>query len=181
MSGRPSKSVKVLRMEGRSHRTKRELAQRERLEEANLTGQMLREEKAVRDDPVAHKEFIRVRKLLKLIEKDDDLYGAEINLYCQLKSEIEREESERGKLAADLDRFRDACDRFEEAEDILAGAKVMQSMRTQINQYESRIQQKRRMRMDIEKNNLMNIAASLRSVPKATEKKKNLLAEALGG
>lgn len=43
------------------------------------------------------------------------------------------------------------------------------------------IQAKRRMLAEIEKENVMTIAASLRSVPKKPEKKTNPLKEALGG
>ena len=44
---------------------------------------------------------------------------------------------------------------------------------------DKQIQAKRKMLMDIEKENIMTIASSLRSIPKKAEKKKNLLLEAL--
>ena len=43
------------------------------------------------------------------------------------------------------------------------------------------IQAKRKMLLDIEKENIMTIASSLRSVPKKAEKKMNPLLEALNG
>ena len=43
------------------------------------------------------------------------------------------------------------------------------------------IQAKRRMLSDLEKENIMTIASSLRSIPKKVEKKTNPLKEALGG
>ena len=45
---------------------------------------------------------------------------------------------------------------------------------------DKQVQSKRKMLLDIEKENVMTIAASLRSIPKKTEKK-NPLREALSG
>ena len=47
--------------------------------------------------------------------------------------------------------------------------------------YDSAIQSKRKMLLDIEKENIMTIAAALRSIPKKSGDKKNALLEALGG
>ena len=46
---------------------------------------------------------------------------------------------------------------------------------------DKQVQTKRKMLLDIEKENIMTIASSLRSVPKKTDKKKNPLMEALAG
>ena len=46
---------------------------------------------------------------------------------------------------------------------------------------DKQIQTKRKMLMDIEKENVMTIASSLRSVPKKVDAKKNALKEALTG
>lgn len=72
----PTKPVNVIRMEGKSHRTKRELKSRENAEKRLLTGEKLKERKEVKSDPVAHKEFLRIKKLLEKIEKNDDLYSS---------------------------------------------------------------------------------------------------------
>ena len=45
--------------------------------------------------------------------------------------------------------------------------------------YDRQIQTKRKMLFDIEKENVMTIAAALRSIPKQPETKKNALREAL--
>ena len=47
--------------------------------------------------------------------------------------------------------------------------------------YDKQIQAKRKMMLDIEKENVMTIASSLRSVPKKQEEKKSALREALRG
>lgn len=65
----PSKPVNVIRLEGKSHRTKREMAERAKAEEQLLTGKMLKERKEVKENEFAHKEFVRLQKLLKSIEK----------------------------------------------------------------------------------------------------------------
>ena len=51
----------------------------------------------------------------------------------------------------------------------------------QLIAFDKQVQAKRKMLFDIEKENIMTIAASLRSVPKKAEEKKNPLMEALGG
>ena len=91
----PTKPVNVIRMEGKSHRTKRELKSRENAEKKLLTGGKLKERKEVKSDPIAHKEFLRIKKLLEKIEKNDDLYSSVINRYCQLYAECKDFEEKR--------------------------------------------------------------------------------------
>ena len=50
-----------------------------------------------------------------------------------------------------------------------------------MNACDKLLQQKRKMLLDIEKENIMTIASALRSVPKKAENKTNTLREALGG
>ena len=42
----------------------------------------LKESEEVKNNPKAHQEFLRVKKLLSGIDKSDDLYGSVINRYC---------------------------------------------------------------------------------------------------
>ena len=51
------KSADIIRMEGKSHRTKKELRQREQAEKALLTGIPLKERQEVKDNEIAHKEW----------------------------------------------------------------------------------------------------------------------------
>ena len=74
MGGRPSKPVAVIRKEGKSHRTKAELNAREKGEAAFATGIPIKEKEETKKNVVAHKEFLRVTKLLNKIEKCDALY-----------------------------------------------------------------------------------------------------------
>lgn len=177
----PSKPVNVIRLEGKSHRTKRELAERERAEEQLLTGKILKESKETRENEKAHKEFLRIQKLLKSIEKDDDLYGATINRYCQLLAECSDFQEKREQMYEQMKKLEDSYDNFVDGDDLKSYFQLQSSMQKNLISLDKQVQAKRKMLLDIEKENIMTIASSLRSVPKKTEKKKNPLLEALAG
>ena len=170
-------------MEGRSHRTKRELRQREAAESALLTGIPLRETTETRENKIAHKEFLRITKLLARIEKNDDLYGAMINRYCILDAENKEVEQKRERF------YQQLCEFQEKAEELIDKGEmtykeyyqIENSMQKNLISLDRQVQAKRRMMADIEKENVMTIASSLRSIPKKPEKKTNPLKEALGG
>lgn len=71
--GRPSKPAGLLKSEGKSHRTKQELAFRKQQEEATLTGKKLEEPRAVKDLKIAHATFLKTRRLLDAINKNESL------------------------------------------------------------------------------------------------------------
>lgn len=175
----PSKPANVIRMEGKSHRTKRELAERERAECQLLTGKVLREQKEVREKELAHKEFQRIRKLLKSIDKDDDLYGATINRYCLLQAECIEFQEKREKFYEQIEELEKDRESFANTDDLGTYYKLQMNMQKNILALDKQVQTKRKMLLDIEKENIMTIASSLRSVPKKAEKKKNPLLEAL--
>jgi len=177
----PSKPANVIRMEGKSHRTKRELKERERAEEQLLTGRILRETDEVKANPVAHKEFQRIKKLLKSIEKDDDLYGSVINRYCILQAECQDFAEKREQMYQSILRLEESYDHYVRNEMVHVYYKTIAEMQKSMLNLDKQVQTKRKMLMDIEKENVMTIAASLRSIPKKTEKKKNPLLEALSG
>lgn len=87
MAGRGSKPVQLIKLEGKSHRTKKELEHREKAEKSLYTGTNFKESTAVKSDPVAHKEFLRLKKLYKKIEYVDGLDEQIINRYCMLVSQ----------------------------------------------------------------------------------------------
>jgi phage terminase small subunit len=74
-------------LEGKSHRTKAELDYRERAEKSLYTGIDFKESSAVKSDPIAHKEFLRLKKLYKEIQYVDGLDEQIINRYCLMVSE----------------------------------------------------------------------------------------------
>lgn len=88
MAGRPSKPVQLIKLEGnKDRRTKAELDHREKMEKALYTGMNFKESPVVKSDPIAHKEFLRLKKLYKQIEYVDGLDEQIINRYCLLVSQ----------------------------------------------------------------------------------------------
>nr|DAF09840.1 MAG TPA: terminase small subunit [Caudoviricetes sp.] len=148
-----------------------------------LTGIPLKERPEVRENETAHKEFLRLKKLLEKIDKFDDMYGAVINRYCILYAETKEFEEKKERF------YRQLCDLEEnkkeliETEQMTYGEfyKTEMSMQKNLIALDRQMQAKRRMLSDIEKENIMTIASSLRSVPKTEAKKSNPLREALGG
>lgn len=179
----PPKPVKVLEMEKRSHRTKKEIAERRNAEAALLTGVKLREKEEVRNNPTAHKEFARLRRLLKKIEKDDDLYGETINRYCILVAECQDFQDKRERIYQQLCEFQKKMDGLVEKQELTwkEAYQIEAAMQRNLLTVDRQVQTKRKMMLDMEKENVMTIASSLRSIPKKTEKKKSALLEALSG
>lgn len=177
----PPKPANVIKLEGKSHRTKAELNQRQQAEESLLTGKVLKETKEVRQNELAHKEFLRLQKLLKTIEKDDDLYGSTINRYCLMLAECTEFQEKREKMYEQMCELEESRDSFAKTEDLATYYKLQNNMQKNLIALDRQVQAKRKMLLDIEKENVMTIASSLRSIPKKQQKKKNALLEALGG
>lgn len=172
----PPKPAKLIALEGKSHRTKKELRDREKAEAALLTGKILKETEEVKNNEIAHKEFLRIKKLLRSIEKNDDLYGSTINRYCLLLAECSDFEKKREVIFERQKELEKRKDDMEFSEYINLQNDLIKSMLA----LDKQVQAKRKMLLDIEKENVMTIAASLRSIPKKTERK-NPLREALSG
>lgn len=173
----PPKPAKIIELEGKSHRTKKEIRARKEAEASLLTGERLKESKEVKENPKAHKEFLRIKKLLESIEKNDDLYGRVINRYCLLLAECTEFEEKREKMEETAEKLEEHASDME-YEDY---CRLKIDLSKQLIAFDKQVQAKRKMLFDIEKENIMTIAASLRSVPKKAEEKKNPLMEALGG
>lgn len=184
----PPKPFTVLTSEKKSHRTKQELLLRKSGEDALITGKALAERPEVKKNKVAHKEFKRVNDLLKFIEKNDAIYEPVINRYCMIQAECRDLEIQRESInnLVDLlkEEFNNAIDYVpieERADSIMKFGKSMSDFTYTTIDIDKQIQTKRKMLLDIEKENVMTIAAALRSIPKKTESKKSALLEALGG
>lgn len=188
MGGRPSKPYNVISLEGKSHRTKAELKQREENEQAVLTGVLMKARKEVKENPVALKEFRRISNLLKSIEKNDAIYEAVINRYCLIYAECCDFEEKRESFYRDLEELTEDKDRLVASDDNESGEislstyyKMKHNMQQSILGLDKVLQSKRKMLMDIEKENIMTIASALRNIPKSVDKDKpNPLLEALG-
>lgn len=158
----PPKPIVVLETEKKSHRTKAEKEQRRKAEEALLTGQAMREKPQVKKNDTAHKEFLRIKKLLEKIDKNDDLNANVINRYCLLYAECIDFEEKR-------EAFYRRAEELEGRSDIdldMNYYKTLATLQSQVISIDKQIQAKRKMMLDIEKECLMTVAAALRSIPK---------------
>lgn len=173
----PTKPTSVIKMEGKSHRTKAELKQREAAESALATGLPLKVRAEVKNNKAAFKEFKRVSMLLETIGKNDALLENVINRYCQITAEILDFEVKREEFSHGISQLQAAHDDDVEAhpnidERVLSDMEYFNTiakMESNLLALDKRIQDKRKMLLDIEKENIMTIAAQLRSIPKKVE------------
>ncbi|MBQ8177241.1 MAG: hypothetical protein IJ035_09450 [Oscillospiraceae bacterium] len=183
---RPSKSTATIRAEGKSHRTKAELATREQHENNFKTGKALVERPEVKSNKVAHKEFLNFRAKLKKIDKDDDLYSAPANRYCQMYWDYCEKSELANKLTKKIDEFLEELENSEftsakaKATAITAFVQAAKDLVGQIKALDPIIMNKHKAMLDIEKEMGMTVSASLRIIPKTpTEDKNNELMKAL--
>jgi len=167
---RPSKAVST----SKGHRTKGEIEHREAAEKSLASGYALAERKSVQESPIAHAEFERVNKLLVAIGKNDALIEPIINRYCQMTAECADFEHKREMFSDNLEKLMD-----DEEMDSGQKFKLEAQMQRSILDVDKQIQAKRKMLFDIEKENCMTVAATLRAIPKAPASKDNPLLEAL--
>lgn len=179
----PTKPFAVLSGEKKSHRTKAELKQRKEAEEALTSGNILKEKTEVRKNGKAHKEFLRINKLLKDIQKNDALYENIINRYCMILAECEEYEEKQQSFYRDLEELTKSKEHLIDSEEMSQGSyfRMKLNMQKSILSLDKQLQAKRKMLLDIEKENIFTIASALRSIPKKQEKTSNPLLDALNG
>ena len=170
---RPSQSILTLQ----GHRTKQELAIRRQGEAGTLTGEPMRERGDVRNNLDAHKEFMRLRKLFRRIEKDDAIYAQPINDYCLLHAECLAIAGKIERIENDLDYLEARAAEMDPVEYL----QLRNALYDKELKQSAELDKKRDKKRAIEDKNLMNIQSALRAVPKKPEEKKNPLKEALGG
>ena len=169
--GRPTKPLALVK----GHRTKEEKKVREKAEKNLLTGVTLKEWPEVRSDPDAHKEFLRIKKVLKAIDKDDALHEGVINRYCQLLSECKYLEQMKLQCNADIVEISQALTNRQI--NFLSYMDRKQAIQQNYLTLDKQLMNKRKMMLDIEKENIMTIQSALRSIPKKpVEKKKSGMA-----
>jgi hypothetical protein len=168
----PPKPFEVLTTERKSHRTKAELNQRKQGEEALSSSVALKERSEVKNNEFAHKEFIRINKLLKNINKNDALYEPIINRYCMILAELNDFEKRRDNFYHDILELEADKENLVDGDEFTLPMyyKLKLNLHKSIIDLEGTIQQKRKMLLDIEKENIMTIASALRSIPKKVEK-----------
>ena len=177
--GRPSKPAELLKSEGKSHRTKQELAFRKQQEEATLTGKKLEEPRAVKDLKIAHATFLKTRRLLDAINKNDELYSAATCRYCTNTQKLADAEESIQVLKTELEVLRESRSSYVENKAIPDYYRMLTKLEDTITRKEQLAAGIRKELTDFEKENCMTIASSLRSIAKQPEKKANPLLEAL--
>ena len=167
---RAGKPVKLLKLEGKSNKTKAELEFREKQEESMMTKQAIKAWPEVWNDPVARREMTRLRNLLKIIGKNDALYEGIINRYCLLHSECFQIEDRIEHLTEEQSLMRASYENGElEAEKYHS---LQANLGRQILKWDGKLMEKRRMMFQIEKENVMTVLASLRAIPKQPPEEK---------
>ena len=179
---RPSKPVGVIESEGKSHRTKEELKFREEMEKSTLSGEPLFERQEVRKNKIAHKEFLRIKKLMASIDKSDGLYSSGINTSCMLYAEICKLQQDIVEIDLLVEQAREKFYKKEvvTAEEVERFTNQIIKLLSQETTIMSLIDKKRSMMLAIDKENVMTISASLRSIPKTPQKQTNPIANLLG-
>lgn len=177
--GRPSKPAELLKSEGKSHRTKQELAFRKQQEEATLTGKKLEEPRAVKDLKIAHATFLKTRRMLDAINKNDELYSAATCRYCTNTQKLADAEESIQVLKTELEELRESRSSYVENKAIPDYYRMLTKLEDTITRKEQLAAGIRKELTDFEKENCMTIASSLRSIAKQPEKKANPLLEAL--
>ena len=166
---RAPKPVIILADEKKSHMTKAEIKTRKQAEAALLSNIKFKEKPEVKNDPVAHKEFLRLKKLFLSIGKNDGLYENAVNRYCQLFAECQDFEQKRERFYEDIEELKKE---FEKGTmDFLEYDARRVKLTSLIIQLDKQVMAKRNMMLALEKENVMTIAASLRSIPKKAEVK----------
>ena len=188
MAGRPPKPAAVIKAEGVSHRTKAELEARQQAEESLLSNKELFERPEVAGNEIAHSEFVRVAELMKAIDKDDALYSSGLNTYCLLYAEIVDLQEQIKMLDGTADKLRDTYEKMIDdpnsgitPDNIIQFEKSFTRLISQKLSVLSMIDKKRKMMLDIDKENVMTVSAALRSIPKQPEKSNSELLKALFG
>lgn len=172
--GRPTKPLALVQ----GHRTNAEKKVRQEAENNLLTGVKLKESAEVKANPAAHKEFMRLKKLLRSINKDDDLSGWAINTHCQLVGEIAWLEDTKRKLHVEIEQA-DYLFELGAERDYKAHSEAKERVMKLIMSCDSKIMQKRKMINDIGRENLLTIQSALRSIPKKPEKKESKMSALL--
>ena len=177
----PTKPFSVLKAEGKSHRTKAELKAREQGEKALQTSQKIKPKKEVKNNKIAYKEFKRIVSLLNNIDKADALYENVINRYAMMYAECYEFEQKRERFYNELNKLDEDYSLNPDDMSIKEYYDIVSNIQKNILDLDKQLQCKRKMMLDIEKENIMTIASQLRTIPKNPEPAENPLLKVLRG
>ncbi len=163
----PRKSAAVLSMQDTSHKTKREIAKRKKAEQGALTGTRIKESEQTKNNELAHKEFLHMRKIMQSTGKDDDIYGNAVNRYCMLSAECLEFVQKREHIFRELQDFCEKKDDMVENEELTfrEAYRIETEMQRNMLSIDKQIQTKRKFMLDIEKENGWTVKASLQTIP----------------
>ncbi|MCC2864905.1 hypothetical protein LK494_03090 [Anaerovorax odorimutans] len=165
-----TKPYLVLEQEKKSHRTKDEIRQRREAEKATITGQKMKEWAEIRENKVAHKEFLRTKKVLEAIDKFDEIFAPVVNRYCLIHAECKDFEEKREQFYRNIQKLEEdyendpGCMKQKEYHQLQA------QMETVLINCDKQVQAKRKMLLDLEKEMCLTVASALRSIPKKQKK-----------
>lgn len=165
MAGRKPK----LLSEVKGHITKAQRAARKRSEDDLMTGSALQEWPEVRANEIAHKRFQKIRNLYAALKKDDALLEPILNRYCLLLAEGRDLELIRERIGQDITDLQANKGEMEFLEYI----DKKQAFTGLLLKCDDKIQTKRKMLLDIEKENLGTITAMLRAAQKKPAEEKD--------
>jgi hypothetical protein len=155
---------------------------REEGEKALMTGFILKERREVINNEIAHAEFVRLNEILNGIGKNDAIYEAVINRYCMITAECVDMEQKRERMyeaAVTIENKLAELGTDADMDDIKEVTNSLSDLyKTMIN-IDKQIDLKRKMLLSIEKENILTIAAALRSIPKTPDTTENPLLKAL--
>ena len=155
MAGRPSKPVELILLEGKTHLTKKQIADRKAKEESLKSDSPYQPNKKVKNNPVALEMFYKLQKLYKKIGYVDGLDENIINRYCLLTSEVDAEEILLQRMENDIDK----CE----------NAGQMVTMYKSISGIEGNLNRSRDMLLKMEDRLFLNPTARIKNVPKKQE------------
>ena len=109
----------------KGHRTRAEIETRQSAEQALYTGEQFSEEQATKDNAVAHKEFLRLKRLFTKIPFVDALDQGVINRYCQEVAnldEIQKNIKEMQDFVGEIDDYEQKIKTFAEIGKLISAA-----------------------------------------------------------
>jgi hypothetical protein len=155
MAGRPSKPINLILLEGKTHLTKKQIAERQAKEESLKSNALFKANKKVKSNPVALEMFTKLQKLYKDIDYVDGLDENVINRYCLLTSEVDNMEILLQRMEDDIDKCETSAQ--------------MVTMYKSISGMEGNLNRSRDMLLKIEDRLFLNPTSRVKNVPKKQE------------
>ena len=153
----------------KGHRTKEEIEHRTAMEEQSKSGQPMSMPDFMKNNPVAVKEFKRVKNLYKIINHDDEIYSATIGRYAMMRAE----EDDLIKMKASFEKLLGSLDEKLEKQEIefLSYMELSNGVKRDYMKSIDLLAKHRKMLLDLEKTSLLTLAENIRAIPKKEEKK----------